>query len=195
MAPTTPNETIQFLLSCIRYSNSGKVDFNEVAKECNIVTKAAAAKRYERLIKAYNEAANGKTTTAGSEPDAVAAAASPDSSPKKTKSGKAGTPKKTKAKQAGDDSSSSSGPAKRKVAGEGSKAGTKKARVSKESVVESAERMVEQRLSPVKEEEGSDAEEEKGDATAVDGEALLDQFRNSQGDGRVAVKEETEEVA
>ncbi|KAF7118539.1 hypothetical protein CNMCM5793_008069 [Aspergillus hiratsukae] len=193
MAPTNPDETVQFLLSCIRYSNNGKVDFSEVAKECNIVTKGAAAKRYERLIKAYNDAANETKTTAGSEPDAVAAAATPDSTPKKPKTAKAGPPKKPKAKQAGEGSSSPA--AKRKAAGEGSKAGTKKARVLKESVVESAERMVEQRLSPVKEEEGSDAEEEKGDATAGEGEALFDQFCNSEGDGRVAVKEETEEVA
>jgi hypothetical protein len=59
MAPTNPDETVQFLLSCIRYSNSGKVspipltlepqlltpakvDFNEVARECSIVSRAAA---------------------------------------------------------------------------------------------------------------------------------------------------------
>jgi hypothetical protein len=52
--------------------------------------------------------------------------------------------------------------------------------VLKETVLESAHRMVEQRLSPVKEEEVSDAEEEKGlgadaDATDVDGETLFDQ--------------------
>ncbi|KAF7172645.1 hypothetical protein CNMCM5623_004795 [Aspergillus felis] len=175
MAPINPDETVQFLLSCIRYSNSGKVDFNEVAKECNIVTKGAAAKRYERLIKAYNDAANGtKSTTmpAGSEPDA--AAGSPDSTPKKTNPAKAGSPKKTKAKQASETESSSS-PAKRKPAGESNKIRPKKARASKETVLESAERMVEQRLSPVKEEEVSDAEEQ-GYATAVDGETLFDQF-------------------
>jgi hypothetical protein len=194
------------------------VDFNEVAKECNIVSKGAAyvtstcqkfsalrtnnppsAKRYERLIKAYNEAANTTTTTttAGSESDA--GAASPDSTPKKPKPAKAGSPKKAKAKQAGENESSSS-PAKRKPAGESSKTKTrtKKARVSKETVVESAERIVEQRLSPVNEEEVSDAEE-KGlgagaDATAVDGEGLFDQFCNSEDDGRGVVKE-TEEVA
>ncbi|RHZ65670.1 uncharacterized protein CDV56_108118 [Aspergillus thermomutatus] len=170
-----------------------QVDFNEVAKECNIVTKGAAAKRYERLIKAYNET----TTTAGPEPDAAAAATSPDSTPKKTRTAKAGPAKKTKAKQAGE----SPGPAKRKAAGESSKTRTKKARVSKETVVESAERMVEQRLSPVKGPEVSDAEEEQGqgaDATAVDGEALFDQFCNSEGDDHIAVKKvkkDTEEVA
>ncbi|GIJ84731.1 hypothetical protein Asppvi_003582 [Aspergillus pseudoviridinutans] len=176
MTPTNPDETVQFLLSCIRYSNSGKVDFSEVAKECNIVSKGAAAKRYERLIKAYNEVANGTTTstttTTGSEADA--AIGSLDSTPKKTKPAKAGPLKKTKAKQAGECESSSS-PAKRKPAGEGSKTGTKKVRVTKETVVVSAERLVEQRLSPVKEEEVSDAEEQ-GYATAVDSETLFDQF-------------------
>ncbi|GAQ11559.1 hypothetical protein ALT_8880 [Aspergillus lentulus] len=194
MAPTIPDETVQFLLSCIRYSNSGKVDFNEVAKQCNIVSRGAAAKRYKRLLKAYIAAAKETTTTTESEPDT--AAASPDSSPKELNSAKAGLPKKTKVKETGESSSSSS-PAKRKPAGESSKVRAKKARVLKETVLESAHRMVEQRLSPVKEEEVSDAEEEKGlgvdaDATAVDGETLFDQLWNSEGDGHVAVKESEE---
>ncbi|EAW23527.1 uncharacterized protein NFIA_022380 [Aspergillus fischeri NRRL 181] len=178
MAPANPDETVQFLLSCIRYSNSGKVDFNEVAKACNIVSRGAAAKRYECLLKAYNEAANTGTTTTESELNT--AAASPDSSPKKPKPANAGPPKKSKAKEAGESSNSSS-PAKRKPAGESSKVRAKKARVLKESVLESAHRMIEQRLSPVKEEEVSDAEEEKAqgvdaDTTAVDGKTLFDQF-------------------
>ncbi|KAI0414936.1 hypothetical protein F5X98DRAFT_389444 [Xylaria grammica] len=53
----------RFLISCIRHSTAGKVDFEEVRKECNIISKAAAAKRYERLMKAHNinsgSAANG----------------------------------------------------------------------------------------------------------------------------------------
>ncbi|KAI1403818.1 hypothetical protein F4819DRAFT_449842 [Hypoxylon fuscum] len=44
----------RFLLMCIKHSNAGKVNFEEVAKECEIVTKGAAAKRYERLLKAHN---------------------------------------------------------------------------------------------------------------------------------------------
>ncbi|KAF4267866.1 hypothetical protein KXV68_004244 [Aspergillus fumigatus] len=156
MAPANPDETVKFLLSCIRYSTSGKVDFNEVAKACNIVSRGAAAKRYERLLKAYIESANTGATA------------------------KAGPPKKSKAKGAGESSGSSS-PAKRKPAGESSKGRAKKARMLKEGVLESAHRMIEQRLSPVKEEEGSDAEEEKAqganaDATAVDDETLLGQF-------------------
>ncbi|MCJ1382724.1 hypothetical protein MMC17_005837 [Xylographa soralifera] len=47
------DEQFKFLISCIRYSNNGKVDFSEVAKECAIVTKGAAAKRYERMMKAH----------------------------------------------------------------------------------------------------------------------------------------------
>ncbi|KAL8975879.1 MAG: hypothetical protein Q9177_006967 [Variospora cf. flavescens] len=51
---TSADEQVKFLMSCIRYSVSGKIDFEEVAKECSIVSKGAAAKRYERLMKAHN---------------------------------------------------------------------------------------------------------------------------------------------
>ncbi|BDD55859.1 hypothetical protein MPDQ_004871 [Monascus purpureus] len=53
-ARVSSDEQVQFLLSCIRYSVNGKIDFAEVAKECNIVSKGAANKRYERLMKAHN---------------------------------------------------------------------------------------------------------------------------------------------
>ncbi|KAI9814027.1 MAG: hypothetical protein M1827_003491 [Pycnora praestabilis] len=53
MPPASNEEQFKFLISCIRYSNNGKVDFGEVAKECGIVTKGAAAKRYERMMKAH----------------------------------------------------------------------------------------------------------------------------------------------
>ncbi|KAK7920502.1 hypothetical protein PG985_008524 [Apiospora marii] len=43
----------RFLISCIKHSCNGKVDFEEVRKECDIKTKGAAAKRYERLMKAH----------------------------------------------------------------------------------------------------------------------------------------------
>ncbi|KAH8820581.1 hypothetical protein F5884DRAFT_866459 [Xylogone sp. PMI_703] len=59
MAPISNEEQFKFLISCIRYSNNGKVDFTEVAKECNIVSKGAAAKRYERLMKAHGISPNG----------------------------------------------------------------------------------------------------------------------------------------
>ncbi|KJK63095.1 hypothetical protein P875_00034067 [Aspergillus parasiticus SU-1] len=73
MAPVTDAEQIEFLLSCVRHANSGKVDFGEVAKECSIVSRGAAAKRYERLLKGRNNA-----------PGAGSSADSPAPSPKKT---------------------------------------------------------------------------------------------------------------
>ncbi|GAD97999.1 predicted protein [Paecilomyces variotii No. 5] len=59
MSRVNSDEQFQFLLSCIRYSSNGKVDFGEVAKECNIVSKGAAAKRYERMMKAHGINPNG----------------------------------------------------------------------------------------------------------------------------------------
>ncbi|KAK4043588.1 hypothetical protein C8A01DRAFT_12887 [Parachaetomium inaequale] len=44
----------KFLLCCIKHSAAGKVNFDNVAQELQIVSKAAAAKRYERLLKAHN---------------------------------------------------------------------------------------------------------------------------------------------
>ncbi|EXJ93709.1 hypothetical protein A1O1_02102 [Capronia coronata CBS 617.96] len=52
MSRATSDDQLKFLLSCVRHSNNGKVDFVEVAKECGVVSKGAAAKRYERLMKA-----------------------------------------------------------------------------------------------------------------------------------------------
>ncbi|KAJ8119325.1 hypothetical protein ONZ43_g3702 [Nemania bipapillata] len=56
--PDTDSQ-FRFLISCIRNSTAGKVDFEEVRKECDIISKGAAAKRYERLMKAHNIAPNG----------------------------------------------------------------------------------------------------------------------------------------
>ncbi|KAK0740659.1 hypothetical protein B0T18DRAFT_431931 [Schizothecium vesticola] len=55
MAPINDAEAqFRFLISCIKHSVAGKVDFQAVATELEIVTKAAAAKRYERLLKAHD---------------------------------------------------------------------------------------------------------------------------------------------
>ncbi|MCJ1231948.1 hypothetical protein MMC12_008627 [Toensbergia leucococca] len=55
MAPVTNSENFKFIVSCMRHTNNdGKVNFDEVAKECSVVTKGAAAKRYKRLMKAHN---------------------------------------------------------------------------------------------------------------------------------------------
>ncbi|KAK0706566.1 hypothetical protein B0T26DRAFT_756058 [Lasiosphaeria miniovina] len=53
--PSVDTEShFKFLLSCIRHSAAGKINFGAVADELNIVSKAAAAKRYERLLKAHD---------------------------------------------------------------------------------------------------------------------------------------------
>ncbi|KAL6720269.1 hypothetical protein ACLMJK_002190 [Lecanora helva] len=53
MAPISNDDQFKFLISCIRYSDNGKINFDSVAEECGIVSKGAAAKRYERLMKAH----------------------------------------------------------------------------------------------------------------------------------------------
>ncbi|KAI1438576.1 hypothetical protein GGR50DRAFT_703773 [Xylaria sp. CBS 124048] len=54
MAPATdPQSQIYFLACCIQ-NTPGKVDFNKVVKEFGITTKGAAAKRFERIMKGYN---------------------------------------------------------------------------------------------------------------------------------------------
>ncbi|KAL3421287.1 hypothetical protein PVAG01_07732 [Phlyctema vagabunda] len=53
MSRASNEEQFKFLISCIRYSNNGKVDFGQVAQECNIISKGAAAKRYERMMKIH----------------------------------------------------------------------------------------------------------------------------------------------
>ncbi|KAL2795347.1 hypothetical protein BJX66DRAFT_301909 [Aspergillus keveii] len=58
----TPDEHIALLVSCIK-TLTGKIDFAAVARDCNIVTAAAAQKRYSRLLKANETAmqnANGE---------------------------------------------------------------------------------------------------------------------------------------
>ncbi|KAG6029051.1 hypothetical protein E4U41_000502 [Claviceps citrina] len=52
--PATQDGTdqVKFLVSCIGHSTNGRPDFAAVAEELGIVTKAAAQKRYERMLKA-----------------------------------------------------------------------------------------------------------------------------------------------
>ncbi|KAK6225983.1 hypothetical protein QIS74_02030 [Colletotrichum tabaci] len=50
---TDPEGQVKFLVNCIKYSQGGKIDFQAVATDCNIVSKAAAAKRFERILKAH----------------------------------------------------------------------------------------------------------------------------------------------
>ncbi|OCT45592.1 hypothetical protein CLCR_01661 [Cladophialophora carrionii] len=77
MSRATSDDQMRFLLSCVKHSNNGRVDFVEVAKECGVVSKGAAAKRYERLLKA-----NGVSSSV---PNAAAAAATSVAAPKPVK--------------------------------------------------------------------------------------------------------------
>ncbi|KAI9828891.1 MAG: hypothetical protein M1819_006506 [Sarea resinae] len=87
MPPASNEEQFKFLISCIRYSNNGKVDFGEVAKECSIVTKGAAAKRYERMMKAHGISPAGPTPRSTPMPS-TPTKKTPGSSSKKRKLGK-----------------------------------------------------------------------------------------------------------
>ncbi|KAL5336259.1 hypothetical protein BJX70DRAFT_400763 [Aspergillus crustosus] len=61
------DDHVTLLLSCIQRSTAGKIDFDAVAKDCNIKTSGAASKRYSRLTKAHRDAmANGGTSAADS---------------------------------------------------------------------------------------------------------------------------------
>ncbi|WEW56379.1 hypothetical protein PRK78_001822 [Emydomyces testavorans] len=110
MSRITTEEQLNFLLSCVRNSNNGKVNFEAVAQECEIISKGAAAKRYERLMKANginpngggpaNPADGGPTTTENTTPKkprkAPASKATTPKEPKSTTS----TPRKRKGGQA-----------------------------------------------------------------------------------------------
>ncbi|KAM7183464.1 hypothetical protein V8F33_013574 [Rhypophila sp. PSN 637] len=56
-----PEGQFKFLLACIKHSVAGKINFEAVAHELGIVSKAAAAKRYERLLKAHGIGVGGAT--------------------------------------------------------------------------------------------------------------------------------------
>ncbi|ATY66470.1 hypothetical protein A9K55_000642 [Cordyceps militaris] len=56
-------ENVRFLVSCIGHSSNGKINFDLVAKECEIVSRGAAAKRYERLLKSFDVVPGAKPTT------------------------------------------------------------------------------------------------------------------------------------
>ncbi|KAG8160529.1 hypothetical protein KVR01_010065 [Diaporthe batatas] len=67
MAPIDTESQFKFLIACIKHTNAGKVDFGKVAEELAIVSKAAAAKRYERLMKAHGieKSSGGGANSAG----------------------------------------------------------------------------------------------------------------------------------
>ncbi|TGO32588.1 hypothetical protein BHYA_0304g00060 [Botrytis hyacinthi] len=90
MAPASNEEQFKFLISCIRYSNNGKVDFGQVAKECKIVTKGAAAKRYERMMRSHGIAPNAASIKPAPGPSSTpnSNASAPTSAPRGKSTGK-----------------------------------------------------------------------------------------------------------
>ncbi|KAL2369138.1 hypothetical protein RJ035_006700 [Blastomyces gilchristii] len=120
--PAGSDEQLNFLLKCVKYSSNGKVDFDQVARECNIVSKGAAAKRYERLMKANGINPNGgpaagpdtpspqepnfnRTTPKKSTPktptkgNSTTGTKTPSTRKRKTMGQANGTPKKTKSEK------------------------------------------------------------------------------------------------
>ncbi|KAM0427334.1 hypothetical protein ACHAPT_007769 [Fusarium lateritium] len=53
MSKQDPADQVKFLVSCIGHTSNGRPDFQAVANELDIVSKAAAQKRYERMLKAH----------------------------------------------------------------------------------------------------------------------------------------------
>ncbi|KPM37199.1 hypothetical protein AK830_g9347 [Neonectria ditissima] len=53
MSKQEPAEQVKFLVSCIGHTTNGRPDFQAVAEELSIISKAAAQKRYERMLKAH----------------------------------------------------------------------------------------------------------------------------------------------
>ncbi|PKY04734.1 hypothetical protein P168DRAFT_281111 [Aspergillus campestris IBT 28561] len=104
MSRISEHDATKFLLSCVRHSNNGKINFEEVATECGITSKGAAAKRYERLVKAHSSTTKAAPSTNDENANANA------------NTGAAETPKKGRS------------PAKRKTATASAKRAAKKAK-------------------------------------------------------------------
>ncbi|KAF1981310.1 hypothetical protein K402DRAFT_458157 [Aulographum hederae CBS 113979] len=154
MAPLDVNDKLEFLICCIQNTKDGKPDWTVVAQQCNIVSKEAAAKRYERMVKAVNVPKAKEDSNSGDNKAASPskkAAAKPSSPIKKT-------PAKPRAPRKAKNAADGETPAKRR------KTAVKK---SEESVVDDDEEM-EEADSKVKAEEAGDSEEADADADADD---------------------------
>ncbi|PTB79227.1 hypothetical protein M440DRAFT_1436563 [Trichoderma longibrachiatum ATCC 18648] len=96
MSKQDPAEQVRFLVSCIGHTTNGRPDFTLVAQELGIVSKAAAQKRYERMLKANGVSASSKkasgdddlTTPASTPVKRKPAAGDGGSAKKKTKATK-----------------------------------------------------------------------------------------------------------
>ncbi|KAF4126439.1 hypothetical protein GMORB2_0175 [Geosmithia morbida] len=71
-------EQVRFLVSCIRHTSNGRPEFAAVATELGIVSKGAAQKRYERMLKAH-----GVSNSKPAEPEPKYGGETPKTSPRK----------------------------------------------------------------------------------------------------------------
>ncbi|KAM4059906.1 hypothetical protein HRG_002474 [Hirsutella rhossiliensis] len=95
--PQDATEQIKFLVSCIHNASAGKPNFQAVAAQLGIVTKAAAQKRYERLLKAHGVGAPIKAPAKGAEDPEVPAKTGKRKAPARAAgAGKAGKKKAKK---------------------------------------------------------------------------------------------------
>ncbi|KAL7795259.1 hypothetical protein V8C37DRAFT_401072 [Trichoderma ceciliae] len=96
MSKQDPAEQVRFLVSCIGHTTNGRPDFALVATELGIVSKAAAQKRYERMLKANGVSSSRPAAKSNTEDDKT-----PVSTPVKRKpAGGAGGSAKKKTKSA-----------------------------------------------------------------------------------------------
>ncbi|PWY86897.1 hypothetical protein BO70DRAFT_394911 [Aspergillus heteromorphus CBS 117.55] len=175
----TPEEQFQFLLSCIRYANNGKIDFATVAQECNIVSKAAAAKRYERLMKAHNINPSGGPLSSNKGNGTADGEGGDGGGPSGTKNRKRKSPAKANAGADSDDGS----PEKKKAKG------------MRKMVLDRAETLVEkaESMALIKNEvQSGDEEEAEEHAAGVDGASSFDQMCDEMEEEKLAMKEEDE---
>ncbi|EFW22914.1 conserved hypothetical protein [Coccidioides posadasii str. Silveira] len=86
MSRTSGEEQLNFLLSCVKHSNNGKVNFEAVATECEIVTKGAATPTENTTPKKPRKTAASKAgTPKEKEPKSA------NATPRKRRGGKAAT--------------------------------------------------------------------------------------------------------
>ncbi|RGP64140.1 hypothetical protein FSPOR_8158 [Fusarium sporotrichioides] len=149
MSKQEPIDQVKFLVSCIGHTSNGRPDFQAVADELDIVTKAAAQKRYERMLKAHGIA----------RPGALAAANNSD--------GKTDTPPATPTKRK----------AKGETAGSAKKPRTPRAKAKKESDDDEEEPKPKPKASATKrkvKKEEEEKKEELDEAAAESSNSLSD---------------------
>ncbi|KAM0357163.1 hypothetical protein ACHAP4_005969 [Fusarium culmorum] len=141
MSKAEPADQVKFLVSCIGHTSNGRPDFQAVADELSIVSKAAAQKRYERMLKAHGISRPGALVAANNgdgNGDSPPATPTTPTTPgkRKAKGETAGSAKKprtprAKAKKESDDDEEEPKPKP--------KASATKRKVKKEEVVEKKE--------------------------------------------------------